>query len=64
MSQPPIMGLLQQAVQLQQLLEARKLQEVASVFTVDYYIGGFIKISTNSAAGTQVANPKSREIEN
>ena len=34
----------------------------STAFTTDYYVGGFIKISTNSAAGTQVANSEYREV--
>ena len=34
----------------------------STAFTTDYYVGGFIKISDNSAPGTQVANSEYREI--
>ena len=34
----------------------------STAFTTDYYVGGFIKISTNSAAGTEVANSEYREV--
>ena len=34
----------------------------STAFTTDYYVGGFIKVSSNSAAGTQVANSEYREV--
>jgi len=34
----------------------------STAFTTDYYVGGFIKISSNSSVGTEVANSEYREV--